>query len=41
MLVAQSRIDEALEFDLAEEVYLDAAGIALLAGKKGVGSAVS
>lgn len=34
MLVAQSRIDEALEFDLAEEVYLDAAGIALLAGKK-------
>lgn len=34
MLVAQSRIDEALEFDLAEEIYLDAAGIALLAGKK-------
>jgi tetratricopeptide (TPR) repeat protein len=34
MLVAQSRIEEALEFDLAEEVYLDAAGIALLAGKK-------
>jgi tetratricopeptide (TPR) repeat protein len=34
MLVAQGRITEALEFDLAEEVYLDAAGIALLAGKK-------
>ncbi|CAN5445848.1 hypothetical protein BH11CYA1_BH11CYA1_10860 [soil metagenome] len=34
MLVAQGRIDEALEFDQAEEVYLDAAGIALMAGKK-------
>lgn len=34
MLVAQNKVEEALDFESAEEVYLDAAGVALLAGDK-------
>jgi tetratricopeptide (TPR) repeat protein len=34
MLVAQHKVEEALDFECAEEVYLDAAGLALLSGDK-------